>query len=317
MFALAFPGQGTLRVGMGAWMRRRDGARAVLDRVDEVLQRPLSELVATGPAEALVDTRNAQLAVTACNLAALELLRDEGIRPAVVAGHSVGEFSALCAAGVLSLEDTLALVRRRSELMAAVSRVGGMASVMKLDRAEVERLAATVSDEREPLVVGIENGRGHTVVSGSARALDRFVAAVDGRAPVTRLAVSNAFHSPLMDEAQEQWREEVGRYTFAAPTVPVIPNVRGTEVTDPAELRECVIEQLTGRVRWTGTLDTLAARGDRTVVEAGDSKALTKIARAQGQTWVTMSDPATVARVRRLSEHSAGSSPGPDREVAG
>ncbi|PTM90980.1 ACP S-malonyltransferase [Dietzia psychralcaliphila] len=312
MFALAFPGQGTLRVGMGAWMRRRDVARAVLDRVDEILQRPLSDLVATGPADRLVDTRNAQLAVTACNLAALELLRDEGIRPTVVAGHSVGEFSALFAAGVLSLEDTLTLVRRRSDLMAAVSRVGGMASVMKLDLAEVERLVGSVTDEGEPLVVGIENGRGHTVVSGSARALDRFVDAVDGRAPVTRLAVSNAFHSPLMDEAQQQWREEVDRYTFAAPDVPVIPNVRGTEVTDPVDLHECVIDQLTGRVRWTETLDTLGARGERTKVEVGDSKALTKIARAQGHTWFTMSDPATPARLARVAEQAAG----PGREVA-
>lgn len=302
MFALAFPGQGTLRVGMGAWLRRRPAGRAILERADEVLGRPLSRTIASGPAADLVDTRNAQPAVTACNLAALAVLREEGMEASITAGHSVGEFSALVTADVLTTEEALELVQRRADLMSTVSRVGEMASVMGLPVTEVTKLADSASTSGTPLVVAIENGEQHTVVSGAGEAIDRLERALDGRAPVRRLEVSNAFHSPLMDEVRAEWGEVVDATPFREPRVPVVTNVTGAVAADADAVRRAVTAQLTGRVRWTETVEVLADAATSGCVEVGDSKALTKIARAVGHSWTTLSEPSALPRLRSKAE---------------
>ncbi|WP_061297823.1 ACP S-malonyltransferase [Herbidospora cretacea] len=297
MLGYLFPGQGTVRVGMGAWLRRRPVARAVLDEVDDLLERPISALCVRGPIDRLVATEHAQIAVTACNLAALAVLREEGYEPGVVAGHSVGELTALHAAGVLGLADTVRLVETRSRLMSRVGVTGGMRAVMGLPVERVEELAALAAAPAEPLVVGLENAPGHVVVSGSTAALDRLTGLAVDAAKVVPLAVGNAFHSPLMAAAVPGWAEAVRAAPMAAPRVPVVPNVTGRPTEDLGVLRESLIAQLTGRVRWTDTVTVVDALGP--AVEVGDSKVLAGLSRRAGARCLSMADPGTLRRLAR------------------
>ncbi|MCK2216239.1 ACP S-malonyltransferase [Actinomadura sp. ATCC 31491] len=292
-----FPGQGTVRVGMGAWLRRRPVARDRLDLVDALLARPITPLCARGPLDRLVATEHAQIAVTACNLAALAVLDEEGHAPAVVAGHSVGELSALHAAGVLELADTVRLVETRAALMAAVGERGGMRAVMGLPVHRVEELAAAAAAPGEPVVVALENAPGHVVVSGSPAALDRVSALATDASKVVPLQVGNAFHSPLMAPAVAGWAAAVRATPMREPRVPVVPNVTGEPTTDVAALREALIAQLTGRVLWTRTVAAVdaAAAG----VEVGDSKVLTGLSRRAEARCLSMSDPGTLRRLAK------------------
>jgi [acyl-carrier-protein] S-malonyltransferase len=302
VIAFVFPGQGTVRVGMGGWLRRDPVGAAVVARADEVLAdvlgEPVSQLCARGPAEKLVATDGAQPAVTACNLAALAVLAERGVVADVVAGHSVGELSALCAAGVLDVEATLRLVGVRSRLMAAVPGTGGMTAVMGPEPERVAAWAAEVSTPEEPLVVGLENAPDHTVVSGAFPAIERVVA-LASEFPATRkvvaLKVGNAFHSPLMAPAADAWAEAVRAVPMAEPRVPVIPNTTAEPTTDVAVLREALIEQLTARVRWSETMRALADAD--TCVEVGDSKVLAGLMRAVGTRCVSLADPAAARRL--------------------
>ncbi|UVS76686.1 ACP S-malonyltransferase [Actinokineospora sp. UTMC 2448] len=291
MIAFVFPGQGTVRVGMGGWLRRDPVAAEVLARADAVA--PVSELCARGPLERLVDA--AQPAVTACNLAALAVLTERGVRPDVVAGHSVGELSALCAAGVLDVDATLRLVAIRSRLMAAVPDTGGMAAVIGLPVARVAELAAAAATPDEPLVVGLENAADHVVVSGAFAAIERMDKSEARK--VVPLKVANAFHSPLMAAAVDGWALAVRETAMSAPRVPVIPNATAEPTTDLAVVKDALIEQLTARVRWTATMARLSEAD--TCVEVGDSKVLTGLMRASGPRCVTMADPGTPRRLRR------------------
>ncbi|WP_062432628.1 ACP S-malonyltransferase [Herbidospora daliensis] len=297
MLGYLFPGQGTVRVGMGAWLRRRPVARAVLDEVDDLLARPISPLCVRGPLDRLVATEHAQIAVTACNLAALAVLREEGYEPGVVAGHSVGELTALHAAGVLGLADTVRLVETRSRLMSQVGETGGMRAVMGLPVERVEELAALAAAPGEPLVVGLENAPGHVVVSGSAAALDRLTGLAADATKIVSLAVGNAFHSPLMAAAVPGWAEAVRAAPMSAPRVPVVPNVTGRPTEDLDALRDALIAQLTGRVRWTDTVTVVDALGP--AVEVGDSKVLAGLSRRAGARCLSMADPGTLRRLAR------------------
>ncbi|WP_030450116.1 ACP S-malonyltransferase [Herbidospora cretacea] len=297
MLGYLFPGQGTVRVGMGAWLRRRPVARAVLDEVDDLLTRPISPLCVRGPLDRLVATEHAQIAVTACNLAALAVLREEGYEPGVVAGHSVGELTALHAAGVLGLADTVRLVETRSRLMSRVGVTGGMRAVMGLPVERVEELAALAATPAEPLVVGLENAPGHVVVSGSTAALDRLTGLAVDAAKIVPLSVGNAFHSPLMAAAVPGWAEAVRAAPMAAPRVPVVPNVTGRPTEDLDVIRDALIAQLTGRVRWTDTVTVVDALGP--AVEVGDSKVLAGLSRRAGARCLSMADPGTLRRLAR------------------
>ncbi|MFI0424808.1 ACP S-malonyltransferase [Spongiactinospora sp. 9N601] len=294
MPAFLFPGQGTVRVGMGGWLRRAAAAKDVFEAADELFSEPITPLCAQGPLDRLVATEHAQRAVTVCNLAALAVLRAEGHEPALVAGHSVGELSALHAAGVLGLKQTLRLVETRSRLMAAVGGTGGMSAVMGLPVGEVEELAAAAERHGEPLVVGLENAAGHVVVSGAFPALDRLA----GLAPkVVPLKVGNAFHSPFMSEALPGWARAVLATPMRKPDLPVVPNVTAEPTIDLAVIRQALITQLTARVRWAETMAHTVPLG--LCVEAGDSKVLAGLARAAGVRCLSMTDPATPRRLAR------------------
>lgn len=293
MVGFAFPGQGTVRVGMGGWLRRDPVGAAVLAR------EPLAEQCARGPLERLVATDVAQPVVTACNLAALAVLEAHGVRPEVVAGHSVGEVSALCAAGVLDVDAALRLVAERSRLMASVPGSGGMTAVLGLPVERVEELAALVSTVDEPVVVGLENAPDHVVVSGAFPAISRLTElAVDAR-KVVALKVGNAFHSPLMAPALDAWAAVVRATPMAPPRVPVIPNVTAEPTTDLGVLREALIEQLTARVRWTATMQRMSDVDNW--VEVGDSKVLAGLMRAVGLRCASMADPATARRLEPVA----------------
>ncbi len=300
MIGFVFPGQGTVRVGMGGWLRRDPVGGAVVRRVDELLPEPISPLCARGPLPLLVDTAHAQPAVTACNLAALSVLRDRGYTPDVVAGHSVGELSALCAAGVLDVDTTIRLVAARSRLMSELAETGAMASVLGLPVERVEQLAAQAAAPGEPLVVGLENTTDQTVVSGSAQAIERFTAAAVDARKIVPLKVSNAFHSPLMAGAVDGWAEAVRSAPMRPPEIPVIPNVTAEPTTDLPTIVDALIGQLTGRVRWTSTMRVLS--GVDRCVEVGDSKALTGMLRTEDVRCVSMSAPTAL---RALAGRSA------------
>lgn len=286
MRAFLFPGQGVLRVGMGRWLRAQPAAAAVFGAASDFLSAEngadvdLGQLCARGPLPVLVATENAQPAVTVCAMAALAVLREHGIAPSVVAGHSVGELSALYAAGVLDFADTLRLVNARARLMARITDDGAMCSVLGLDHDTVAGIAARAAQD-EPLVVGLENAPGHLVLSGARAAVDRGAAlAIEaGARKVTRLEVSNAFHSPLMASVVRPWAELVRHFEFAEPTCPVIPNVDAEPTTDPVRLTEALVAQLTGQVRWADTMRRVAAMGISRCVEVGDSKVLSGLAR--------------------------------------
>ncbi|GAA3156025.1 ACP S-malonyltransferase [Nonomuraea roseoviolacea] len=297
MLGYLFPGQGTVRVGMGAWLRRRPAARERLEEVDALLSRPISPLCARGPLDRLVATEHAQIAVTACNLAALAVLEEEGYEPEIVAGHSVGELTALHAAGVLGLADTVRLVETRSRLMASVGAVGGMRAVMGLPVEDVEALAEAASAPGEPVVVGLENAPGHVVVSGALPALDRVTATATAASKIVPLSVGNAFHSPLMEPAVAGWAAAVAAVPMLEPLVPVVPNVTGEPTLDLATLREALVTQLTGRVRWTRTVAAVDAVASG--VEVGDSKVLTGLSRRAEARCLSMADPATLRRLAK------------------
>lgn len=298
MIGFVFPGQGTVRVGMGGWLRRDPAGAPVIARADELLSEPVSELLARGPLERLVDTAHAQPAVTACNLAAVAVLRAKGYRPDVVAGHSVGEISALCAASVVDVDTALRLVATRAELMAALPGIGAMSAVMGLPPHHVEELAADAARPGEPLVVGLENAPDHTVVSGAIAALDRLAGLADaaGARKVVPLKVSNAFHSPLMAGALDAWAQAVRATTMSPPDVPVIPNATAEPTTNLPTIVDALIVQLTARVRWTETMRVLS--GADTLVEVGDSKVLAGLLRGVGTRCVSMADPTAIRRLR-------------------
>lgn len=297
MLGYLFPGQGTVRVGMGAWLRRRPVARERLDQVDALLAQPITPLCARGPIDRLVATEHAQVAVTACNLAALAVLGEEGYEPAMVAGHSVGELTALHAAGVLDLAATVRLVEIRSRLMAGVGVTGGMRAVMGLPVERVEELAEAACAPGEPVVVGLENAPGHVVVSGALPALDRLAALATDATKIVPLQVGNAFHSPLMAAAVPDWADAVRAEPMREPRVPVVPNVTGEPTTDLATLREALIAQLTGRVLWTRTIGAVDACAPG--VEVGDSKVLTGLSRRVEARCLSMSDPGTLRRLAK------------------
>jgi [acyl-carrier-protein] S-malonyltransferase len=300
MFGYLFPGQGTVRVGMGAWLRRRPVARDRLDEIDALLSRPITPLCARGPLDRLMSTEHAQVAVTACNLAALAVLAEEGYEPAVVAGHSVGELTALHAAGVLDLAGTVRLVETRARLMAAgavAGSGGGMRAVMGLEVARVEELAAAAAAPGEPVVVGLENAPGHVVVSGAAPALDRLEKLATDATKIMPLKVGDAYHSPLMAAAVPAWAAAVAAAAMREPRVPVVPNVTGEPTTDLRTLREALVAQLTGRVRWTRTVHAVDAIAPG--VEVGDSKVLAGLSRRAGARCLSMADPGTLRRLAK------------------
>lgn len=286
-FAFTFPGQGSQAVGMGRDLAEAyPAARAVFDEVDAALGEKLSALIWEGPAETLTLTANAQPALMAVSLAAMRALEAEGVSVAAnatfVAGHSLGEYSALAAAGSLSVADAARLLRRRGQAMQEAVPVGegAMAALLGLDRETAEGVARDAA-EGEVLAVANDNAPGQVVVSGHRAAVERAIelAKERGARRPMLLPVSAPFHCPLMAPAAAVMAEALAEVALAAPAVPLVANVLAAPISDPNEIRTRLVEQVTGAVRWRESVEWLSANGVDCVVEIGSGKVLTGLAK--------------------------------------
>ncbi|MBC3841463.1 ACP S-malonyltransferase [Streptacidiphilus sp. 4-A2] len=280
-----FPGQGSQRVAMAAHLLRAYPliAGRVLAAADAALGLPISELCTTGDATELARTEVTQPAILATSLAVLEILREEGgFAPAAVAGHSLGEYTALVAAQVLTAADALRLVRRRGELMASVSEriSGAMAAVLGLGADQVERLCASGDDGEGLVEVANYNELGQTVVSGERDAVAALTrrALAAGAERTVLLDVGAPFHCSLMRQVEQEFTEELARCDFAEPALTVLSSVTGRTVADAAAARELLRRQLASPVRWVDVLGAAQQYGVDDYVEVGPGRVLSGFA---------------------------------------
>jgi len=284
--AFIFPGQGAQVIGMGrALAEGWAEARAVFDEVDEALGEKLSALIWEGEQEALTLTENAQPALMATSLAAMRALEAEGVTvdaAAFVAGHSLGEYSALAAAGALTVADTARLLRIRGRAMqkAVPVGVGAMAALLGLDFETASRVAEDAA-QGEVCQAANDNDPGQVVVSGHKAAVERAVELAKGRGAkcAVLLPVSAPFHCALMQPAAEAMAEALAGVKIVAPKVPLVANVRAEAVTDPDTIRALLVEQVTGSVRWRESVLWMGAQGVTEAWEIGAGKALSGMIR--------------------------------------
>ena len=287
--AFLFPGQGSQAVGMGAALADAfPVAREVFAEVDDALDQRLSHLMREGPEDQLTLTENAQPALMAVSVAVMRALKTEfGVdvtSAAFVAGHSLGEYSALCAAGTLSLADAARLLKLRGQAMQRAVPVGkgAMASLIgpKTDLALAEA-AAAAGAEVGVCVVANDNNAGNVVISGDKAAVDRAIEkAKELGARAIPLNVSAPFHCPLMAPAAEEMAAALADAALKAPAVPVVANVTARPETDPESIRRLLVEQVTGRVRWRESMEWMAGAGGVTrFVEVGSGKVLAGMAK--------------------------------------
>ena len=292
--AFLFPGQGSQKVGMGLELSQGYAtARAVFDEADSVLNRKLSRLCFEGPAEALKQTENTQLAILICSVAALRVLSEKGIRPKAVAGHSLGEYSALVAAGVLAFSDVLKLVEYRAQVMAEASQRQDctMAAILGLEEGTLQDLCEAASSTKTAAmdraadggVVQIANYNcpGQLIVSGDTAAVERVMdsAKAAGAKRCRRLEVSGAFHSSLMASAKEQLQTVINDFQFNDPSLGVAANVTGDFVETADEIRRLLIAQVTSAVQWEKSIRAIRATGISCFVEVGPGTVLSGMVR--------------------------------------
>jgi [acyl-carrier-protein] S-malonyltransferase len=306
-WAFTFPGQGSQAVGMGRDLAEASpAAREVFEEVDEALEQSLSRLMWQGPEETLTLTENAQPALMAVSVAAMRVLAREGgvpiTRAAFVAGHSLGEYSALTCAGALSLSDAARLLKRRGQAMQAAVPVGegAMAAILGLDLAVVEEIAAEAAED-EVCAVANDNAPGQVVISGHVAAVQRAIElarARGGRRSIL-LPVSAPFHCALMEPAAHAMAEALAEVRIAPPAVPLVANVTAEPVLEPIEIRGLLVEQVTQRVRWRETVAFLAAQGVDGLLEIGAGKVLTGMAKriARDLPALSVGTPAEVEAV--------------------
>ncbi|NGM84030.1 ACP S-malonyltransferase [Paenibacillus sp. 7124] len=282
--AFVFPGQGAQAVGMAKDVFDAvPEARAIFETGDEVLGFPLSQLVFEGPESELKQTVNTQPALLTASAAYLEALKGKGLEPDYVAGHSLGEYSALVAAGVLTYEDAVKLVRLRGRFMeeAVPGGQGAMAAVLGAEREALAELCRSISEQEGPVELANVNCPGQIVVSGSQAGVNAVVQRVKeaGGKRAIPLEVSGPFHSSLMKEAAERLADELAKITFNAPSVPVVVNVTALPVTDPQEIRELLVRQVYSPVLWQDSVERLIADGVDTFVEIGSGSVLAGLIR--------------------------------------
>lgn len=306
--AFTFPGQGSQAVGMGkALADAFPVAKAVFDEVDAALGEKLTDIIWNGPADTLTLTENAQPALMAVSIATLRVLESEAglsVKDAkFVAGHSLGEYSALAAAGAFSLSDTAKLLRARGRAMqkAVPVGVGAMAALLGLD---YDAAVATAAEAAQGQVCdpANDNGGGQVVVSGNKEAVDRAVEIAKGKGAkrAMLLPVSAPFHCRLMQPAADAMAEALKSVTINKPVVPLVSNVLASAISDPDEIRNRLIEQVTGTVRWRESVAYMAGEGVTKFYEIGAGKVLTGLVKriADGATGVSIGSPADIAAAK-------------------
>lgn len=281
--AIVFPGQGSQAPGMGKDLAENfPVARQVFEEADEALGFAISRVCFDGPAEELQLTENTQPAILTVSVAAFRAMREAGVSaPAFVAGHSLGEYSALVAAGALSLSDAVRTVRARGRYMQEAVPVGtgAMAAVIGAELGEIERIC---EEARRDQVCSIANfnSPNQAVIAGDTEAVDRAVELLSGVArKVVKLKVSAPFHCALMKPAQDRLAPDLERLSFNTPVMPVVTNVDARAVTAPDELRDALVRQVSAPVRWLESMQLLMEQGVDTFIEAGPGKVLSGLMR--------------------------------------
>ncbi len=276
-FAYIFPGQGSQKVGMGSELvDNYPIAREVFDNADSSLGISISQLCFEGPEEELRQTENTQLAILTYSVAILKVLTHSGINPEIVAGHSLGEYSALVASGVISLSDALRLVSARAQFMAEAGeeQVGTMAAILGMETDKLQQYCDSVDG-----IVKIANYNcpGQLVISGEVEAVNQVVDLASeeiGSRRCRLLPVSGAFHSPLMESAQAKFQVVLNTITLNHPKIDIVMNVTGVLAKEPEDIRSLLFQQITEPVQWEKTLHTIATSGIGNYIEVGPGKVL-------------------------------------------
>ncbi len=288
--AFVFPGQGSQFVGMGQQLFAASAAaRSIFQQADRILKRPLSRLCFQGPAAELNDTIHAQPAILTVSVACLAALRERwamhgrAVAPRIVAGHSLGEFTALVAAGVLDFPAALRIVGERGRLMkeTGAARPGGMAAVLGMEAPALEAICEQVSREGGIISLANANSPGQTVLSGEVGALQRAMALAKERGAqrVVRLAVSIASHSPLMQRAAAQFAVLIGSLPLLEPKIPIVANITGQVLHSAEEVRAELVEHLLRPVQWTRSIAAMIGHGTTTFLEIGPGQVLSELIR--------------------------------------
>lgn len=304
--AFTFPGQGSQSVGMGKDLADAfPEARAVFDEVDDALGEKLSTIMWEGPEDTLTLTANAQPALMAVSIAAIRVMEAQGLslkdKVDYVAGHSLGEYSALCAAGAFSLSDTARLLRIRGNAMQAAvpAGKGAMAAIIGLEHSDVEAVCAEAAAEGACQIAN-DNGGGQLVISGEKAAVEKAaeLASAKGAKRAIMLPVSAPFHSSLMTPAADAMREALAGVEANHPVVPVIANVLAAPVSDATTISDLLVQQVTGQVRWRETVEWFGANGVDTLYEIGSGKVLTGLARRidRNVTGIAVNSPDDIAK---------------------
>ncbi len=296
--AFTFPGQGSQKVGMGKDLAEQyPVARAVFDEVDDAVGKKLSQIMWEGPSDELTLTENAQPALMAVSMAVMRVLEQDGhfdlaSAARFIAGHSLGEYSALAAGGAISLADTARLLQIRGRAMQQAVPVGegSMAAILGLDFAPVMEIAEQAA-EGEICTAANDNAPGQVVVSGAAKAVERAMnlATEKGARRVMPLPVSAPFHCKLMEPAADAMREALADVRINEPMVPLVANVLAEAISSPEQIREKLVEQVTGTVRWRESVLYMAGNGIDTVVEVGAGRVLSGLARRIDRNLATKS----------------------------
>ena len=296
--ALIFPGQGSQAVGMGrAVYDAVPESRQVFEEVDATLGEKLSSVIFDGPEATLTLTANAQPALMAVSIAVLRAMEARGFdlkaSATFVAGHSLGEYSALAAAGALSVGETAKLLRIRGEAMqrAVPAGEGGMAAILGLDHEAVAEVCAAATTPNEPCEMANDNGGGQIVISGAAAAVTRAMALAleKGAKRAIPLPVSAPFHFSLMQPAADRMRQALDATDMRRPVVPVVANVLARPIDAPSEIKQRLVEQVTGQVRWRESVAFMAGAGIDTLLEIGSGKVLAGLVKRIDKTVKTQS----------------------------
>ena len=303
--AFVFPGQGSQAVGMGAYLAGAFAtARDVFHEVDEALKQNLSKLMREGPESDLVLTENAQPALMAVSVAVVRILERDGGKPLAslashVAGHSLGEYSALAAAGSLQLADAARLLKLRGQSMqkAVPVGVGAMAALLGIELDPAQE-ACKEAAQGQVVAVANDNGGGQVVVSGHKEAVERTIEAAKAKGCKRgmMLPVSAPFHCPLMQPAADAMKEALEKVSLGTPSVPLVSNVLASEITNPADIKVRLVEQVTGLVRWREGVQYMKANGVDALVECGTGKVLSGLVKRidRDMTGLALNTPADI-----------------------